>query len=68
MTLAEYYDRLAAHDWHYMRSDDHRVFGQGEREALILHSAANTSPRYRELYEAWKRWAHYNAPLPRRPK
>lgn len=50
--LNAYIDRLKSHDWHYERSDDHRVFkaGQAARFALEREAQLDTSGVLQALY------------------
>ena len=51
MTIQEFYDMLAAHDWQAEHSDSHEVFVRErmDREALRTISIAN-GPAYNDLY------------------
>lgn len=56
--LNAYLDRLQAHDWHYERSDDNRVFkaGQAARHALEREADIDSTGALRALYQAVLRW------------
>lgn len=41
-TLDDYRDALAAHDWFYEFSDDHRVWGNGRNQEARLRLMAKT--------------------------
>lgn len=52
--LNAYIDRLKSHDWHYERSDDHRVFkaGLAARHALEREADLDNTGALRQLYQA----------------
>jgi hypothetical protein len=75
MTLQEFHDACASHDWYYEMSDDHRVWqrGQGERMALLHGSGEST--QHDEIYKRWRlhafsgpNWGTEKAPKPERPQ
>lgn len=51
MTLDEYKKRLAFKDWYYQRSDDPKVYEQGQQEHFALLDAAKSLD---PDYEIWK--------------
>lgn len=55
-TLPEYFDQLAAHDWFYEYSDDHKVFTAGSNNNQRLLVIARQSEKHRRLYESYKYW------------
>lgn len=74
MTLQEYYDQLASHDWYYHFSDDGRVYNAGYQEQNALKEIAKKSPEFQALYDAWHNymftgepWGNERAPYPERP-
>ena len=74
MTPAEYWDKLAAHDWYYAFSDDHRVWLRGTKQEDDLRALANSVEGGKELYEAFhkymfsgKSWGTERFPKPERP-
>lgn len=51
MTLAEYKEALARHDWFYYFSDDHRVWSGGEVASKnILSIATNGNDDFKRAY------------------
>ena len=58
ITLQEFYDRLAAHDWSYQYSDDHRHWTKGreEQRALINILNAYKGTAYEKLYNDYRTW------------
>lgn len=74
MTPAEYWDKLAAHDWYYAFSDDHRVWLRGISQEDELKSLAICVEGGQELYKAYhdymfsgKSWGTERFPKPERP-
>jgi len=69
-TLAEFYDRLARHDWTASMSDDFSVTAAAERSfrsRIALHIDA--TPEHKALYEAWRVYAWGDSPdKPVRPE
>lgn len=50
--LQSYIDRLNAHDWHYEKTDDARVWKAGQAAQEKLRREASTDPVLFELYHA----------------
>jgi hypothetical protein len=69
MTIQEFYDDLAKHDWYYSFSDDGRVFKQGEARERQLKSTAAQVRGGKELFQAFCEWrkSHGSLPRPVRP-
>ena len=53
MTLQDFYDKCAHHDWYYSYSDDHSVWKRGQAVGKELEIIATTSPEHKEIYDAW---------------
>lgn len=51
--LDEFYDQLAVHDWHYVRTEDPTAFKKGKENADRLRALCDTSPEHRQLYLAF---------------
>jgi len=75
MTLTEYYDELAGHDWYYNYSDDYSVWQRGLRNKRRLVAIAQQSEKHMELLEGFQRhmftgepWGNKREPKPERPK
>ena len=59
MTLIEFYDLLARHDWSYQYSDDHRHWTKGRDESDVIQRIVknnNDNPQFRSLYEDYRSW------------
>ena len=58
ITLQEFYDLLAAHDWSYQYSDDHRQWTKGSdmqrRLTNIVREYKGTA--YEKLYNDYRDW------------
>lgn len=74
MTLPEFYDLLAKHDWYFDYSDDFRVWQRGQAERQRIRTIAKESVEHNDLFRAF--YAHYfngpawsteRQPLPERP-
>ncbi len=67
MTIQEFYDMLAAHDWQAEHSDDHEkwLHERGSR-AVLRQQAANMGPVYNDLYLDFIT-STYSGVLPCRP-
>lgn len=50
MTLNEYKQRLATHDWFYMYSDDARVYAKGRDNYEDIMRLSFTSDEHRQAY------------------
>ncbi len=73
-SLAELYDQLESHDWHYSMSDDQRVYLAGQRNHEQLRADATAIPGGTDLLAAFSRhvfsgdpWGTIEAPKPPRP-
>lgn len=68
--LAEYWDRLQAHDWYFDKTDDHRVWKAGHANYSELVRLAGLSVEHYDLFAAFS--IHHQgggkSPLPGRPK
>lgn len=53
MTLTEFYDALARHDWFYEMSDDGRVWRAGVARQKELEKIAETSESHRDLFDRY---------------
>lgn len=51
MTLGDFYDMLAAHDWFHEFSDDHEVFLKGQSALAKLRSLAAETPAHQALFD-----------------
>ena len=58
ITLQEFYDMLAAHDWSYQYSDDHRQWTKGSDMQRRLTSIAREykGTAYEKLYNDYRHW------------
>lgn len=53
-TLADLWDALSQHDWHFHMSDDHRAYSAGQRRHDELTAAAKAlGPEGERLLTAW---------------
>ena len=75
LTLAEFYDLLARHDWTYQYSDDHRAWEKGRKTAdwiqHVLMQNEEYTPVFRDLhnrYTEWLRDPHGDVAKPKRPE
>jgi hypothetical protein len=60
MTLQEFYDLLARHDWSFNYSDDHRQWQRGHDQLnQIQHILKQNedNPSYSSLYDHYRDWA-----------
>ena len=55
MAEANYVAALCRHDWYFSRSDDHRVFKDGERSWAEISKA---QPVLDPEYKLWNRYCH----------
>ncbi len=56
ITLEQYQDQLAKHDWTYTFSDDARVWRKGESSYDLIKSNATLSKEHEALYTLWVAW------------
>lgn len=56
ISLNEYFNLLAQHDWHYDYSDNHRIWEKGFIERKKLVRLTEESRDHKELYDIW--YAH----------
>jgi hypothetical protein len=69
VTLAEFHDALARHDWWYEMSDDNSKWERGDKEHRRLDRLKNSSPAHRSLYYAMiKFYKHGEDDKPERPQ
>ena len=75
LTLVEFYDLLARHDWSYQMSDDHRAWEKGRKNwdwiQHVLMQNEEYTPVFRDLYNRYSEWvrdAHGNVTKPERPE
>lgn len=75
MSLSDYYDLLAQHDWYFSYSDDGRVYRAGVASLRTLREIARESEEHQELYLAFQRhyfsgaqWGTEKQALPERPR
>ena len=67
MTIQEFYDKLAAHDWQAEHSDSHEVFVKERMQREWLRSLSIAGgPAYNDLYLDFIT-ASYSGVLPCRP-
>jgi len=52
MNLKEFKERLAKHDWHYVQSDDSRVYQKGLTEEKALKSMTHGKITYKHAYDS----------------
>jgi len=64
MTLKEFYQLCALHDWTYGRSDDHTVHNRGELQSMALRNAVAAQPEFQALYDSWVDWVWQEGPMP----
>jgi hypothetical protein len=69
-TLAAYYDLLAAHDWHYEKSDDARVYERGLQRARRLNEihCRASDVAYLNLHVAYSEHVLLGRVKPERPR
>jgi hypothetical protein len=67
VTLAGYFSMLATHDWHYEMSDDSGVWRTGNEHQKKLERVAKQSGAHKSLFEAYRKYALEDGPLPERP-
>lgn len=70
MTLSQYYDALARHDWDYAYSDDPNKYRAGMEQERKLRAIADQSKAHATLWERFVRWHRADGAkkMPRRPK
>lgn len=72
MALSEYNKQLAAHDWYYVMSDDHRVYKKGRKSAIHIEQLSRISDNHASLYKSHQQFhfsgPHFNKPQAPRPK
>jgi hypothetical protein len=75
LSLAAFYDRLAAHDWFYSASDDGSVYARGTEATKVLEAIATQSAEHAALMTGFaghhfsgELWKTPKQPLPARPQ
>jgi len=68
VSLGEFWDRLKAHDWWYMMSDDNRVYRRGRAAEMELERLAAMSERHRMLMQSYRRFVNGEISEPGRPE
>ena len=75
LTLVEFYDLLARHDWSYQYSDDHRYYTKGDAERtqiqFVMDQNEEYTPVFRDLYNRYREWVnapHGDVTKPERPE
>lgn len=53
LTLQEFYDLLANHDWYYQWSDDMRAYRAGQANEKVIEALAEQSDEHKKLYEEY---------------
>lgn len=66
MSVLEFYDELAKHDWHYEMTDDPSVWRKGSVNHKRLLGIAKKSQQHRDMYNAWNRHIFAKGPKPLR--
>lgn len=56
ISLKDYWNMLAQHDWFYEYSDDHRMYCEGRDNAQKLWQLAERDPAYKDLYIAYRKY------------
>jgi hypothetical protein len=56
ITLQEFYDMLAAHDWSYQYSDDHKQWTKGREMQRRLVNIMRGGGKYEQLYNDYRTW------------
>lgn len=54
ITISQFYDMLAKHDWYYPFSDDITAYIKGFNRERALSDIASTSPELKNLYVAFE--------------
>lgn len=74
MTIQEFYDRLARHDWFYHYSDDRSVWTRGVAEEGRLSAIAKTIEGGEKLMDDFSKhhfsgepWSTLKQPRPEKP-
>ncbi len=68
MTLQEFYDALARHDWYHGLSDDPGVYRRGKDSADKLLSTSRISTDHERLYADYCDYIFDNGAKPVRPE
>ena len=58
MTIEEYYDALACHDWYYNYSDDHGVWQKGLAESRRLQAVCQENDVFTDMYTDFVNWTN----------
>lgn len=53
LTLQEFFDKCAYHDWTYMMSDDGSVYRRGSEAHSKLQALAKQSPEHQAIFDSW---------------
>ena len=75
LTLVEFYDLLARHDWSFNYSDDHRTWEKGKRTLehiqFVMLQNEEYTPVFRDLFNEYREWffdASGDVVKPKRPE
>ena len=56
ISLQEFYDMLATHDWSYQYSDDHGQWQKGSDMQKRLVNIMRGGGKYEQLYKDYRTW------------
>ena len=62
MTIEEYFNRCKAADFHYMYSDDAKVYRERKESLQKLWEDSNGNPQFAAVYDAWYDFNHCECP------
>jgi hypothetical protein len=65
--LAEYYDKLAKHDWFHNYSDSNAVMERGAQVQRVLAQDAHNGEAFLDLYKAFNDYKFHDGLKPERP-
>lgn len=54
MTNAEFFDLCKNHDWHFVRSNDSKVYIKGKQEMIKINDRIKQNPGFKNIYLAWE--------------
>lgn len=67
-TLADFWDALNEHDWHFEKADDHRSWKKGKERQAELHRARDHFEEDGHLiYQGFVNWINGKDEKPERP-
>lgn len=68
MDESDFYDLLAAHDWYYQYSDDHKYWVIGRNRMAAIKNVLKSNPELQGMYNEFFNFHNKQGPEPKKPE